>query len=351
MEYVTTETTGKEGYPVAQAMWIRVFPSSADFIKKCPWYYENKNFSSSIYLLRELGEKDVLGAISSVSRSYNSKNGEQVVGLCADFAVDKKHQSLVPALKLVKSLIKGSHEKCDILLGFPNNKSVNVMCRAGFRLLGELPRYALILKSKPYIKETHLSRFGTLITVPVDLFLRFYFWVSRCKHFSDYELTEVFSADELFDKLWTTCSEQNDLYIGKRDRTYLNWRFFANPINKSRIFVLKQNKTHELVGYAVFRVNAGGHWYAHDFFALSGNKILKCLMQKVIATAIKENAISLSIEFLGNKEVTQLLDRLKFSKRISERRVVLAQLKESNEYQKDIYDINNWFITSADELG
>ena len=351
MEYETTETTGKEGYPVAQGMWIRVFPNSVNFIKKCPWYYESKNFPSRLYLLRELGEKDVLGAISSVSRSYNSKNGEQVVGLCADFAVDKKHQSLVPALKLVKSLIKGSHEKCDLLLGFPNNKSVNVMCRAGFRVLGELRRYALILKSKPYIKETHFSRFGSLITIPVDLLLKLYFRVTRCRGFSDYKLTETQSADKSFDKFWATFSEHNHLYVGKRDLAFISWRFINNPKKNCRVFTLKNNKKNELEGYAVVRVTPEGHWYVFDFLTLSAKKSLKCLFQKLIAAAIKENATSLSLEFLGDDDVTKLLNTLKFSIRLSERRVTLCPLKKLNDKQDDLYDVNNWHITSADELG
>jgi len=351
MHYETVETTGKDGYPQAQEMWLSVFPSSADFKKKCPWYYESQSYPSSLYLLKEVGKTDVVGAISSISRSYNSKNGEQVVGLCADFAVDKKHQTLVPALKILNSLIKGSRDKCDLLLGFPNNKAVSIMRRAGFRILGEVPRYTLILKSKPYINKIVLSRFSSLITAPIDIILRLYFRITRCIHFSSYELTEITSADESFDKLWLTCSKKSNLYIGKRDREYLKWRFFTNPISKYRVFSLKHITTGVLVGYVVVQVNAEGHWYVFDFFTISDNKTLKCLIQKLIAVAIKESATSLSIEFLGSQKVTLILQTLKFSKRASERRVILGPLKETYEYQNDLYDINNWYITSADELG
>lgn len=351
MEYETTETAGKEGYPDALGMWESVFPDSADFKKKCPWYYESKSYASSLYLLREKGLTDVVGAISSVSRPYYLKNGEQVVGLCADFAVEKNHQTLVPALQILKSLVDGSHGKCDLLLGFPNNNAVTVMCRAGFHILDELPRYALVLKSEPYIKRITSSRFSSLVTVPLDFLLRLYFRLSRCSYFSDYQLTEIFSADDSFDILWNTYTEQSHLYTGKRDRAYLDWRFFSTPYSGFRVFSLKNKKTQVLVGYAVIRDNGDGNWYVFDFFTLPGSKILKCLMQKLIAVAIKENATSLFTEFLGNQEVTKLFHAMRFSKRTSERCIILYSLNESNEEQDDLYGSNNWYITSADELG
>ncbi len=352
MQYATAEATGKEGYPQAQGMWLSEFPEAVDLHEKYPWYYGSESFQSRLYLLKEGGTEEVVGAIGFVSRLYHSRNGDQVVGLCSDFAVDKSHQTVVPALQLLKSLLQGSRNQCDLLLGFPNNKSVLVMRRAGFHVLGVLPRYALILKSGPYIDKLPIAGLGKLITAPIDALLKTWFRLTRCAGFSSYKLTEISAADESFDKLWAAWSKQSDLYAGRRDSKYINWRFFANPLAQSRVFALTYKKTHEeLLGYAVIRVNAEGHWHVFDFFARSGNKTTKCLLQKLIAVASSEDATSLSLEFLGEKKICDLLRKLKFSQRDSDRRVILSRLKESSEDLDHLYDVNNWYITSADELG
>ncbi len=351
MQYATAETTGKEGYPQAQGMWLSEFPEAVDLLEKYPWYYGSEGFQSRVHLIKELGTKKVVGAIGFVSRPYHARNGDQVVGLCSDFAVDKSHQTVVPALQLLKSLLKGSRNQCDLLLGFPNNKSVLVMRRAGFHVLGVLPRYALILKSAPYIEKLPIAGLGQFITAPIDALLKTWFWLTRRVGFSSYTLTEISAADESFDKLWAAWSETSDLYAGRRDSKYINWRFFADPLAKSVVFSLKRKKSSELLGYAVIRVNAEEHWYVSDFFALPDNKTTKCLLQKLIAVASSENATSLSLEFLGEKKIRDLLRTLKFSQRASDRRVILSRLRESSEDLDHLYDVNNWYITSADELG
>jgi len=350
MKYKIVETTGEKGYLQALDMWLQVFPNSAELKKKYPWYYVNKHFPSSLYLLKEHEKPEVLGAIGLVSRHFNLFNKNQVVGLCSDFAINKNHQTASPALQLLKSLIKSSKDKCDILLGFPNNNSILVMRRAGFHILDELPRYALVLKSEPYIEKLPLSIFKFLITIPLNFLIKFHFWLTRSFNFSDYQLTEITEIDGSFDKLWLKFSQNNNLYIGKRNSEYLNWRFISNPRRNFRIFALNHRKNHDLVGYAVIKISKEMHWYVYDFFTISNDTVLKCLLQKLIAKAIQEKAVSLSLEFLGNHEVTNILSSLRFSKRNSDRKVIFYSV--SNHVDMDnLSNVDNWYLTSADELG
>lgn len=350
MRYEISEVAGKDGYPKALKVWSNVFPSPSEHLKRYQWYYGSESFKSNLYLLRDLDTKLVVGTIGSASRPYNFKNDEQVFGLCSDFAVEAQHQTLAPAMKLLKGIIEGSRDKCSVLIGFPNSNAVQIMRRVGFHVLGDLPRYALILKSKSYIKETSLAPLSSILSGPIDILLKLYFRLSRSMYFSGYELTEIFSVDDSFDNFWLNYCKDNQLYTGKRDRAYLCW-LLSNPNTNYRAFALKNKKTGELSGYAIVRINDDDYWYIFDFLTLEKNKELKCLIQKLIAAAINENATSVSIEFLGSHKVSQLLKNMRFSKRIADRRVILQPLRELNEKQSDLYDINNWHLTSADELG
>ena len=75
------------------------------------------------------------------------------------------------------------------------------------------------------------------------------------------------------------------------------------------------------------------------------------MIQKLIFAAFKSNAISLSLEFLGTHDVTDILSSLRFSKRISNRRVTLYPVNNSYDDKNALYNVDNWYLTSADELG
>jgi len=351
MQYEIEESNGNEGYPKAENLWLKVLPPTTDLKKKFPWYYNNKHFPSRLYLLREHGKSNVVGAIGSVSRFYNTKENEVKVGLCSDFAVDKDHQTVAPALQLLKSLVKDSLNYCDILLGFPNNKAVLVMRRAGFHILGELPRYALIISSQSYINKVSNIYMSNILSIPIDIILRVYFFIARSKNYSSYTLNEISTINNSFDAFWREWSDKNNFYAGKRDAQYIQWRYLLNPLKKSRIFTMTNRKTKKLCAYAVIRENSEGHWHIFDFLTLDNKEILKCLLQKLISTALKEKAPSLSLEFFGNPDVNQILRSLRFSQRVNERRVIVHPLNEDKVSQAHLYDVNNWHITSADELG
>ena len=89
----------------------------------------------------------------------------------------------------------------------------------------------------------------------------------------DKSYTEIFNADQRFDKLWEQHTQKTDrFYANVRNSTFINWRFFNRPDKKYRLFVFENNNT--VQGYFVIKeyVNAStkeidvvDFLFTHDF--------------------------------------------------------------------------------------
>ena len=52
----------------------------------------------------------------------------------------------------------------------------------------------------------------------------------------DKSYTEIFNADQRFDKLWEQHTQKTDrFYANVRNSTFINWRFFNRPDKKEKI--------------------------------------------------------------------------------------------------------------------
>lgn len=351
MEYEVFEKEGGEEYSKALGLWLKVFNSPRKFEEKCSWYYEPEKNRSKIYFLQRKGDYEVLGAIGSVEREFEGKYGKTSLGFCSDFAIDEKHRTLGPAILLLKNFVASRGESSDILFGFPNNRAVGAMCRAGFTVLSEVSRYALILNYKYYIDKSRFSSLLIPLSLLLNLVVRSYLKIITSIQYSGYVFNEITEVGDSFDELWRDWIEQCDLYTGKRDKEYLAWRFLDNPANNYRIFRLSKKNSGQLVGYAVIRQNEEGHWTVFDFFALPEGKALEGLLLHLASKAIGEGALSLTLEFLGSGKIRDRIRKLRFIERPSERRVVIRPRVNKGDVASYYLNADNWYITSADELG
>lgn len=351
MEYEVFEKEGKEEYAKVLDLWLSVFNSPKYFKEKCSWYYEPEKNKSKIFLLQGKGEEKILGAIGSVSREFEGKYGATSIGFCSDFAIEEKHRVLRPAILLLKKLIADQGKSTDILFGFPNNRAVGAMCRAGFTVLNDVSRYALVLNIKHYLNKSRLSPLLMPLSPVLNFVIKSYIKTIKAIQCSGYDLVELTEADDSFDKLWHGWIEQCDLFAGKRDKEYVTWRFLENPANNFRLFALRKKSDRQLVGYAVIRPSEEGHWIIFDFFALPTEKALEGLLLGIASKACDEGAHSLSVEFLGNRKIQERILRLRFVERPSERRVVIRPRINEGDQASYYFNADNWYVTSADELG
>jgi hypothetical protein len=349
--YEVFEEEGKVGYVKALDLWLDVYSRPRCFKEKCAWYYGREMNKSKIFLLKEEGCENILGAIGSGNREYSGKYGAKLLGFCLDFAIDEKHRVLGPAIQLLKSLIASQEKTTDILFGYPNNRAVGVMCRAGFTVLSDVSRYAFILNTKYYLTKFRFSFLLGPLSSVLNLVVKSYIAIQRSFQCTGYNFSEVSEIDDSFDKLWSDWVDQCELFAAKRDKAYLTWRFLEHPANNFRLFALRRKNDNQLVGYAVIRPNEEGHWVIFDFFALPSKNILDKLLLSLAAKASSENALSLSVEFLGNRSIRENLIKLKFIERPSERRVVIKPQSSEGEGASYYLDADNWYLTSADELG
>ena len=252
MKYDVVEREGKDACSQALNLWLRVFGQPKRFKEKCSWYYGFEKNKSKIYLLQAKGGQEVFGAISHVHREFIEKRGEITLGYCADFAIEEKHRVLGPAILLLKSMIASQEKSIEVIYGFPNNRAVGVMCRAGFSILNEVSRYALILNSKHYTDKSKFSYLMKPISLVLNPAIKLYIKIVKTIYCSEYKLAEETEADSSFDELWGHWTKQSDKVVGRRDKEYIKWRFLDNPLNNFRLFTLRDKVDHQLTGYAIF---------------------------------------------------------------------------------------------------
>jgi hypothetical protein len=186
----------------------------------------------------------------------------------------------------------------------------------------------------------------TMISFLVDIALKalsgeFYFKKSR-----DTRIEVQHSFDSRFDALWGMASKGLHI-MGERTSNYLNWRFGRELHRDYRVFCLSDGKN-ALLGYIVYQRTEDLVSIA-DFCASDLN-VLEILFIEFIRRLRSERAASVSITYLGAREVTDRLKRVGFYKRPSQEHVLVYLSRVGTE--KDVGAMFNkdlWYLTEGDK--
>ncbi len=364
--YTTVAANIEHDRETILALWNRGLAHGGMPEAKFDWYYrKNCGGPPQIFFLCHGQQQEMVGVAAVGRREMRIGTQTIMSGELVDFVAVPEHRTLFPALFLQKEIRRltlkaknsempsdGSH---DILYGLPNPKSLAVVKRAGYQLVGQLVRRARILRLAGYLSRHAPAWIGQLIGPLLDrvrmgaLALR-----AITMHGSGLELRPCWldRPDSRFDDLWgrvVAQSGMNNVLMGVRDSAFLTWRFIECPLRTYRFFALFTNTDDRLVAYAVCAVD-GEALHVHDFLVdPTAHDADKTLWIALSREAYRRGHSNLSVEFLGAESMQQSLEAIGLVKR--QQRPLYATTAAAIHDRATLLQASNWYLTSADEDG
>lgn len=199
--------------------------------------------------------------------------------------------------------------------GFPNINSHRVIIRdIGWKDIYEIPTLRLKLVSQK-------------IALPVVL---------SC-------VCELFDADERFDRFWEKIHNHYDILV-RRDRTYINWRYLSNPIEKYRLIAHVENE--EVKGYAVFKHYQNELQVVDLLIGKNEIEIGKSLIEFIISQAIDIKAKSVSLWLNVVHPFHHTLEKIGF--RPEGPVTYWGGLILNSQFYASLYNSRRWYFTMSD---
>jgi hypothetical protein len=301
------------------AVWERNLDGSPALnAAKFDWYYRsNPAGPGRCWLLLAEPGGQVVGTAGLGMRRV--KVGDEVVraGLVSDFAVDKEHRSLQPALRLQKAVLGAFDDDLAFIYGLPNEQSVGVFRRLGYEEVGSVERHAKVLRAAPYLRQLPGPAQGwELLSAPVD-------WALRAASPETWQrarglaVEETATFDSRFDALWQRASRQA-VVAGERSADFLRWRYSACPLRQHVTLGIRAGEDDRLLGYAVF-YREEDHVHCVDLLAEDDERALELLFAALIRHVRSGGATSISLTFSASGSLAQRLARFGFIPRSGER--------------------------------
>lgn len=322
------------------ALWARNLPVAGDPRARLRWLYEDAPAGRGRTLLLTDGAAAV-GCAGIGERRFLAAHGGAPLraAVMADLAVDREHRTLAPALKLVRAARERALAEHDFAYGFPNQAAVGLFKRAGYKPVGEMARWARLLRHGAWLTRRTgsalVGRVGGAVLDSATLALS----VAAARR-GGAELRWLHRAAEIdarFDELARTAAARWPL-LGERSAAFLRWRFMELPGPRAQIATLSRGEA--LVAYAVVD-HEGTVANVRDFLA-ADDAALGRLLERLCVDLYRGGSTSVSLRFLGGLAVTSVLVGHRFVVRQNERTVVAdgRGLPASAE---------GWYITDADE--
>lgn len=320
-------------------------PSAAE--KKFEWHYLHNPYGPGrCWLLQDNRSGLFVGTAGLGMR--NIKVADQVVpaGLLVDFAVDKEHRMFLPALLLQQKVCKAMEENVHLLYCAPNPRATVVLLRAGCMKLGDMVRYAKVVRAEPYLRRVlgDVPAAGALAR-PLNWALQVISSQTWAAVQEDFVAREIDSFDDRFDALWERAAPDFPV-IGERTAKYLHWRYGLFPLRRSSIFGLLSRDESKLLGYIVCRFQGNTAFIVDLFFEQSG-QVLTSLLSAFLRFAQAKNVSSVSVSLMGPDHITKALKRVGFRRRKDIRDVVLFVHQHS--FTRHLtQDQSKWYLVEGE---
>jgi len=266
---------------------------------KFAWFYRQCPFGAPmVRLLHHAPSDTIVGTCAAGPRRMVAGGKALEAGVLVDIAVTPKHRSLGPAMIMQASLIEASAERFDLLYGFPNAKSLPVVKRLGYVVLGEMLRQARVLRSRRYLARRLPAPLAALVAWPVDAAVSLWLSARRLRA-GGLRGEWVDRVDDRMDALWHG-SACGDTALAVRDATFLRWRFDACPLVSTR-YLLVSDRDGTLRAWFACEV-ADGVLHVRDFWfvgAIDGPP--RAYLDVLLAAAWPEGHAAVSVECLGSQ--------------------------------------------------
>lgn len=323
-------------------IWAANLPMKGELDARLRWFYcDAPHGRGDGFMLHPLGDPSVIGYAGVGMRALWRRGTPLRAALLADLAVDREHQSGLPALALVRAVKQHVRESFDLGYGFPTDAAAPVYQRAGFRELGRMSRFVRALRRGPTLARHLPAPVARALGGVLD---RGRHLVSRAHALRDRRVRLVWldDFDDRFDQLWARARMATPVTC-ERTTEVLRWRFGHDDV---RIAALVDRASEQLRAYAVVRTGEGEAELADLFGA--GLRQVEALLRHLIPALHAAGQRAVTFRFLGTCAMLGVLARQGFVRREGGRRVVLV-LGESHAQTLELADPAAWYLTDLDE--
>jgi hypothetical protein len=351
MKYSVLEATLNENRGDILPIWARNLPPIVDghFSNEdnFEWYYlKNPYGYGKCWLLREEESGQFVGTAGLGPRRIKALNRVISAGLLADFAVDRKHRSFIPAVMLQKKVRGALDTELGVHYSTPLKASASVQLRIGHAKLGEMQRYAKILDAQPYLLGGIRSSVGAKALAPLlNAILRTFSPETWKPVDGEFTINHIEEFDSRFDALWERAAPKF-VVTGERTSEFLRWRYTFFPGRRYFTVGLLSRDKERLFGYVVYH-NEGDVVSISDLFFEDPHKPLTNLLRGFLRFVRKAQAASVSFSFLGPEEIRRSLRRFGFHPR-NDKTDIIVDLGTTSRLPPVILDPSQWYFVSGD---
>ncbi len=243
----------------------------------------------------------VAGSIGLHPRHLCIGERELVAASLADFAVDRSHRTVGPALMLMRAALRAGRQRFALVYGIPNADSHALLRRAGLKQIGEMQRFVLVISSRPKL-EGRLPRAVLPLLAPfVDLALRARAFWQRPGLRSTLRCCEASFTDPAIDRVWG--QRPRSWLMSDRAASTLRWRYARARPTKWRVAVARTADGRD-AGYVAWRLDAGVA-VVGDFLATHPSRETGALMHAFAQHARQAGAHAVTASFLGDPAVAR----------------------------------------------
>jgi len=215
--------------------------------------YNDSTHGASSWMIYCNDYTDPVGCLSVLPVKIPNRRETATIGINCDMIITREHRTLGPAVMLARSLLKDAGALgYDVLLAMPNEMSMPVFKRVGYKKVGNAIRFSRVLRSRNKVSQIIRNEYVKLIVsyvvdmslhfMTLNSFMRLYYWTRR-KHIHE---IDVSINDPDINSILFNEDIDNDTI------DFLYWRYGQVGNNESRIFNIKDiknNSNHYIVYY------------------------------------------------------------------------------------------------------
>ncbi len=309
------------------------------------WQYCESDGETHALLLRAEGDgvSDIVGWTAVQERCIEVDGVSRRAGLLFNLAVSAEHRTARPALMLQRAAREVARAHFELSYGYPNHAALGGFLRAGYRVLGEVRRYACVLgrhgdKLSKLGLSPRLAAVAGSVPDVVSPLVRRLAWLRWSRRYA-FECPAL--PDERFDALWQRTASTRKVMV-RRDAAFLRWRLLEHPEEPFTLGALLDRSTGAVVGYAAMRVS-GEQAHLADLFT-EDEDALGALVDATLAALCQSGAAVVDISYLGPRKTVAVLRLRGFQPR----EVVRTAIVDPGGLGGCLLDPERWHLTNID---
>jgi hypothetical protein len=372
--YVVRRRAPGEVRTELEQLWQRNLSLEQSAASKFQWLYEQAPIHPEAVFLLALEAQPSSTAVAetkAVARFVGTAGigvreiaiGDEIVraALLADLAVDRDHRTVAPALRLVREVRTWTLAEFDLAYGFPNHHAQGVFRRVGYVPLGAMTRYARVLRHHSYLdraeqgdvarlpawsrrlvrelaERPRWQRQATAAALDLAQLGRDLARVAVARRRANVELGP--DVPDGVDALWARCRREYTV-VAVRSHRLLQWRYPQAP---GRWWAAARQGS-RLDAYALVD-QLGERAHIRDLFG--SREGVAALLCQLVFECYRRGAASVSMRYLGDPWIVDLLGSAHFVKRAADRLIFLGvSPRLDRARQAKLSDPMCWFLTAA----